>query len=45
MIVDAHGNVEAIVEHKDCTAEQRTIRVINSGIYCFRADLAVEASG
>lgn len=39
VIVDARGNVEAIVEHKDCTAEQRTIRVINSGIYCFRADL------
>jgi bifunctional UDP-N-acetylglucosamine pyrophosphorylase / glucosamine-1-phosphate N-acetyltransferase len=39
VIVDAHGNVEAIVEHKDCTAEQRSIRVINSGIYCFRADL------
>jgi bifunctional UDP-N-acetylglucosamine pyrophosphorylase/glucosamine-1-phosphate N-acetyltransferase len=39
VIVDQHGNVEAIVEHKDCTPEQRTIRVINSGIYCFRADL------
>jgi bifunctional UDP-N-acetylglucosamine pyrophosphorylase / glucosamine-1-phosphate N-acetyltransferase len=39
VIVDAHGKVEAIVEHKDCTAEQRSIRVINSGIYCFRADL------
>jgi bifunctional UDP-N-acetylglucosamine pyrophosphorylase/glucosamine-1-phosphate N-acetyltransferase len=39
VIVDADGNVEAIVEHKDCTAEQRSIRVINSGIYCFRADL------
>jgi len=39
VIVDPHGNVEAIVEHKDCTAEQRSIRVINSGIYCFRADL------
>ncbi len=39
VIVDARGNVTAIVEHKDCTAEQRSIRVINSGIYCFRADL------
>ena len=39
VIVDADGNVEAIVEHKDCDAEQRAIRVINSGIYCFRADL------
>jgi bifunctional UDP-N-acetylglucosamine pyrophosphorylase/glucosamine-1-phosphate N-acetyltransferase len=39
VIVDAHGNVEAIVEHKDCTAEQRSIRIVNSGIYCFRADV------
>jgi bifunctional UDP-N-acetylglucosamine pyrophosphorylase / glucosamine-1-phosphate N-acetyltransferase len=39
VIVDAHGNIEAIVEHQDCTAEQRSIRIINSGIYCFRADL------
>ena len=30
---------EEVVEHKDCTAEQRAVRVINSGIYCFRADL------
>jgi bifunctional UDP-N-acetylglucosamine pyrophosphorylase / glucosamine-1-phosphate N-acetyltransferase len=39
VIVDADGNVEAIVEHKDCSSEQRAIRVINSGIYCFRSDL------
>jgi bifunctional UDP-N-acetylglucosamine pyrophosphorylase/glucosamine-1-phosphate N-acetyltransferase len=39
VIVDALGNVEAIVEHKDCTNQQRAIQVINSGIYCFRADL------
>ncbi len=39
VIVDAHGNVEAIVEHKDCAPAQREIRVINSGIYCFKAEL------
>ena len=39
VIVDELGVVHAIVEHKDCTPEQRSIRVINSGIYCFRADL------
>jgi bifunctional UDP-N-acetylglucosamine pyrophosphorylase/glucosamine-1-phosphate N-acetyltransferase len=33
------GNVLAIVEEKACTAEQRKVRVINSGIYCFRAEL------
>ena len=39
VLLDEHGNVEAIVEHKDCTPEQRQIRVINSGIYCFKAEL------
>lgn len=39
VIVNEHGNVEAIVEQKDCDAAQRSIRTINSGIYCFRADL------
>jgi len=39
MIFDAHGNVEAIVEHKAATPEQLKIRFINSGIYCFRAEL------
>lgn len=29
------GDVHAIVEHKDATAEQRAIREINSGIYVF----------
>jgi bifunctional UDP-N-acetylglucosamine pyrophosphorylase / glucosamine-1-phosphate N-acetyltransferase len=31
--------VRAIVEEKACTAEERRVRVINSGIYCFRAEL------
>ena len=31
--------VNAIVEQKAATAEQRKIHFINSGIYCFRADL------
>ena len=40
MVVDEEaGNATAIVEDKACTPEQRKIRVINSGIYCFRADL------
>lgn len=33
------GSVQAIVEHKAATEEQRKIREINSGIYCFRSDL------
>ena len=39
VILDAAGHVTAIVEQKAATAEQLSIRVINSGIYCFRADL------
>jgi bifunctional UDP-N-acetylglucosamine pyrophosphorylase/glucosamine-1-phosphate N-acetyltransferase len=38
VLVDSRNNVTAIVEDKACTPEQRAICVINSGIYCFRAD-------
>ena len=31
--------VAAIVEQKDCTPEQAAVRVINSGIYVFQADV------
>jgi bifunctional UDP-N-acetylglucosamine pyrophosphorylase/glucosamine-1-phosphate N-acetyltransferase len=37
VILDADDAVRAIVEEKACSAEQRSIRIINSGIYCFRA--------
>jgi UDP-N-acetylglucosamine diphosphorylase/glucosamine-1-phosphate N-acetyltransferase len=33
---DQRGGVEAIVEQKDATPEQRSLREINSGIYVFR---------
>ncbi len=39
VLVDSAGNATMIVEDKACTPEQKRIRVINSGIYCFRADL------
>lgn len=39
MVLDERGDVRAIVEHKDCTPAEREIGVINSGIYCFRAEL------
>jgi bifunctional UDP-N-acetylglucosamine pyrophosphorylase / glucosamine-1-phosphate N-acetyltransferase len=35
----ANGDVAAIVEFKACNDEQKRIREINSGIYCFRSDL------
>jgi bifunctional UDP-N-acetylglucosamine pyrophosphorylase / glucosamine-1-phosphate N-acetyltransferase len=37
VILDADDGVRAIVEERACTADQRAIRIINSGIYCFRA--------
>jgi bifunctional UDP-N-acetylglucosamine pyrophosphorylase / glucosamine-1-phosphate N-acetyltransferase len=39
VIVDESGDVSAIVEHKAAKPEQLAVRLINSGIYCFRADL------
>jgi bifunctional UDP-N-acetylglucosamine pyrophosphorylase/glucosamine-1-phosphate N-acetyltransferase len=39
VVLDQSGNVRAIVEQKAATPEQLAIRTINSGIYCFRADL------
>lgn len=39
VILDAQGNVTAIVEEKAATPQQKSIRLINSGIYCFRASL------
>lgn len=35
VVRDAKGAVSRIVEHKDATPEEREIREINSGIYCF----------
>jgi bifunctional UDP-N-acetylglucosamine pyrophosphorylase / glucosamine-1-phosphate N-acetyltransferase len=39
IIFGEQGQVKAIVEHKAATPAQLTIPFINSGIYCFRADL------
>jgi bifunctional UDP-N-acetylglucosamine pyrophosphorylase/glucosamine-1-phosphate N-acetyltransferase len=39
VIVDETGRVSHIVEHRDCTPLQLKVKLINSGIYCFRADL------
>ncbi len=37
IIRDARGYVEAIVEEKAATSEQKLVTEINSGIYCFEA--------
>jgi len=39
VVKDSNGSIAAIVEEKAATAEQRAIREINSGIYCFEAGL------
>jgi bifunctional UDP-N-acetylglucosamine pyrophosphorylase/glucosamine-1-phosphate N-acetyltransferase len=39
IIFGEHGQVRAVVEQKAATPEQLTIPFINSGIYCFQADL------
>ncbi len=33
------GNIEKIVEYKDCSKEQREINEINTGIYAFKTEL------
>jgi len=35
VIRGAGGAVQKIVEHKDCTPEERDVREINTGTYCF----------
>lgn len=37
------GSVSKIVEHKDATEEERQVREVNSGIYCFAAKDLFEA--
>lgn len=33
IIRNEYGNIEAIVEHRDCTTEQKRIKEVNTGIY------------
>lgn len=35
IIRDENGNILSIVEHKDATEEERKIKEVNSGMYCF----------
>jgi bifunctional UDP-N-acetylglucosamine pyrophosphorylase/glucosamine-1-phosphate N-acetyltransferase len=39
IILNSDDDVTAIVEEKACTPEQKQIKLINSGIYCFQAEL------
>lgn len=42
---DAEGHVQAIVEHRDATPEQRAIPEVNAGMYCFDTSLLLSALG
>ena len=45
IIRDAGGAVQAIVEHRDATDEQRRISEINASMYCFNTALLLSALG
>lgn len=38
IVRDEQGNIRAIVEEVDCTEEQKQIRELNPGVYCFDAE-------
>jgi bifunctional UDP-N-acetylglucosamine pyrophosphorylase/glucosamine-1-phosphate N-acetyltransferase len=44
-ITDDAGHLLAIVEHRDCTAEQRNITLCNAGVYLARRDFLFDALG
>lgn len=43
IIHDENGNVKEIIEDKDCTFEQRQIKEVNLGMYCFDIQDLLEA--
>ena len=43
IIRDASGDVQGIVEQKDCTPEQAAVTECNSGFYCFDIDILFAA--
>lgn len=36
IVRDGQGNLTGIIEHRDCTPEQREIREVNPSYYCYR---------
>ncbi len=43
ILLDARRRVQAIVEESDATIEQKRIRLINTGIFCVKKDLLLQA--
>lgn len=42
IVRDGYGNIQGIIEHNDCSEEQRTIREINPGYFCFQTPLLLK---
>ncbi len=38
-VIVENGEVQAIVEEKDCTEEQKKIKTVNAGVYIFKKDI------
>jgi len=45
IINNAEGYVEKIVEHRDANEEQLKINEINTGVFCFKSDILLDALG
>jgi len=43
IVRNARGGVERIVEEKDASAEEKKIKEVNSGVYCFHSSFLFEA--
>ncbi len=43
ILLDKNRNVTGIVEETDATEEQKTIRIINTGIYCVKKDCLLDS--
>ncbi len=43
IIKNEYGNIEAIIEHSDCTKEQKRIKEVNTGIYIVNNKLLFKA--
>jgi UDP-N-acetylglucosamine diphosphorylase/glucosamine-1-phosphate N-acetyltransferase len=43
ILLDENGQVQGIVEESDATSQQKSIRLINTGIFCVKKDFLLQA--
>lgn len=43
IVRDTYGNIQGIVEHSDCSPEQRQIKEVNPSYYCFKNKILFKA--